>query len=268
RAIEEQVNAEILANEPTDTRLMDIDSALSSGAVALFGEKYGESVRVLRIGTSTELCGGTHVGRTGDIGAFRIISEGGVAAGIRRIEAVAGQTALAWMDRQVDTLDQVADLLRGSRSEVPERLQSVLERNRELEKEVAALRGRLASQAGSDLAGRAVDLGPLKMLAGRVDGVEPKAMREMVDQLKQKLGPSVVVLGTVTPGGKVSLVAGVTKSETDILKAGQLVGFVAGQVGGRGGGRPDMAMAGGQDPERLDAALASVEPWVRERLPS
>ncbi|MFO8152938.1 alanine--tRNA ligase [Thioalkalivibrio sp.] len=267
RAIEEQVNAEILANEATDTRLMDIDSALSSGAVALFGEKYGESVRVLRIGSSTELCGGTHVGRTGDIGVFRIISEGGVAAGIRRIEAVAGQAALAWMDRQVETLDQVADLLRGGRSEVPERLQSVLERNRELEKEVAALRGRLASQTGSDLAGRAVDLGPLKVLAGRVDGVEPKAMREMVDQLKQKLGPSVVVLGTVTSGGKVSLVAGVTKGETAILKAGDLVGFVAGQVGGRGGGRPDMAMAGGQHPEGLDAALASVEPWVRERVP-
>jgi len=268
RSIEAQVNAEILANQATDTRLMDIDSALNSGAVALFGEKYGESVRVLRIGTSTELCGGTHVERTGDIGAFRIVSEGGVAAGIRRIEAVSGAVALAWMDRQVATLDRVADLLRGSRAEVPEKVQSVLERNRELEKEVAALRGRLASQAGSDLAGQAAAVGPLKVLAGRVEAVEPKAMRDMVDQLKQKLGPSVVVLGTVTPEGKVSLVAGVTKDQTSLVKAGDLVGFVAGQVGGRGGGRPDMAMAGGQDPEKLDAALAAVEAWVRERVPS
>ena len=268
RSIEAQVNAEILANQATDTRLMDIDTALNSGAVALFGEKYGEHVRVLRIGTSTELCGGTHVERTGDIGAFRIVSEGGVAAGIRRIEAVAGAVALAWMDRQVDALERIADLLRGSRAEVPEKVQAVLDRNRELEKEVAALRGRLASQAGSDLAGQAAAVGPLKVLAGRVEGVEPKAMRDMVDQLKQKLGPSAVVLGTVTPEGKVSLVAGVTKEETSLVKAGDLVGFVAGLVGGRGGGRPDMAMAGGQDPGKLDEALGAVEAWVRERIPS
>jgi alanyl-tRNA synthetase len=268
RSIEAQVNAEVLANKATDTRLMDIESALSSGAVALFGEKYGERVRVLHIGTATELCGGTHVDRTGDIGPFRIVSEGGVAAGIRRIEAVAGIEALAWIDRQVDTLDRVADLLRGSRAEVPEKVQSVLERNRDLEKELTALRGRLASQAGSDLAERAVDVGPLKVLAGRVEGVEPKAMRDMVDQLKQKLGPSVVVLATVTPEDKVSLVAGVTKNETAHIKAGELVGFIAGQVGGRGGGRPDMAMAGGQDPGMLNEALATVEGWVRERLPS
>ncbi len=268
RSIEAQVNAEILANHATDTRLMDIDTALNSGAVALFGEKYGEHVRVLRIGTSTELCGGTHVERTGDIGAFRIVSEGGVAAGIRRIEAVAGAVALAWMDRQVDALERIADLLRGSRAEVPEKVQAVLDRNRELEKEVAALRGRLASQAGSDLAGQAAAVGPLKVLAGRVEGVEPKAMRDMVDQLKQKLGPSAVVLGTVTPEGKVSLVAGVTKEETSLVKAGDLVGFVAGLVGGRGGGRPDMAMAGGQDPGKLDEALGAVEAWVRERIPS
>jgi alanyl-tRNA synthetase len=268
RSIEAQVNSEILANKATDTRLMDIESALSSGAVALFGEKYGDHVRVLQIGTSTELCGGTHVERTGDIGPFRIVSEGGVAAGIRRIEAVAGTVALAWMDRQVDTLDRVADLLRGSRAEVPEKVHAVLERNRDLEREIGALRGRLASQAGSDLAAHAVDVGPLRVLAGRVDGVEPKAMRDMVDQLKQKLGPSVVVLGTVTPEGKVSLVAGVTKDETSLVKAGDLVGFVAGQVGGRGGGRPDMAMAGGQEPGRLNEALATVEAWVRERLSS
>ena len=267
RSIEAQVNAEILANQPTNTELMDIESALASGAVALFGEKYGERVRVLRIGSSTELCGGTHVDRTGDIGPFRIVSEGGVAAGIRRIEAVAGAVALAWIDRQLAALDRVADAVRVSRSEVAEKVQSLLERNRELEKELAALRGRLASQAGSDLAGRAVTIGPVKVLVGQVDGAEPKALRDMLDQLKQKLGPSVVVLGSVTPEGKVSLVAGVTKDETGLVKAGDLVGFVAAQVGGRGGGRPDMAMAGGQDPTRLGAALASVEGWVRERIP-
>ncbi|TVP79420.1 alanine--tRNA ligase [Thioalkalivibrio sp.] len=266
RSIEAQVNAEILANQATDTRLMDIETALSSGAVALFGEKYGAQVRVLNIGSSTELCGGTHVDRTGDIGAFRIVSEGGVAAGIRRIEAVAGAVALAWMDRQVETLDAVAGLVRGSRSEVPEKVQTLLERNRELEKELSALRGRLASQAGSDLASQAVAVGPLKVLAGEVPGVEPKALRDMVDQLKQKLGAGVVVLGTTTPEGKVSLVAGVTKGEVGLVKAGDLVGFVAAQVGGRGGGRPDMAMAGGQEAEKLQAALASVEDWVRERI--
>jgi len=266
RSIEAQVNAEILANQATDTRLMDIETALSSGAVALFGEKYGAQVRVLNIGSSTELCGGTHVDRTGDIGAFRIVSEGGVAAGIRRIEAVAGAVALAWVDRQIETLDAVAGLVRGSRNEVPEKVQALLERNRELEKELSALRGRLASQAGSDLASQAVEVGPLKVLAGEIPGVEPKALREMVDQLKQKLGAAVVVLGTTTPEGKVSLVAGVTKGEIGLVKAGDLVGFVAAQVGGRGGGRPDMAMAGGQDADKLQAALASVEGWVRERI--
>jgi alanyl-tRNA synthetase len=266
RSIEAQVNAEILANQATDTRLMDIETALSSGAVALFGEKYGAQVRVLNIGSSTELCGGTHVDRTGDIGAFRIVSEGGVAAGIRRIEAVAGAVALAWVDRQIETLDAVAGLVRGSRNEVPEKVQTLLERNRELEKELSALRGRLASQAGSDLASQAVEVGPLKVLAGEIPGVEPKALRDMVDQLKQKLGAAVVVLGTTTPEGKVSLVAGVTKGEIGLVKAGDLVGFVAAQVGGRGGGRPDMAMAGGQDADKLQAALASVEGWVRERI--
>ncbi len=266
RSIEAQVNGEILANRATDTRLMDIETALASGAVALFGEKYGAQVRVLNIGSSTELCGGTHVHRTGDIGAFRIVSEGGVAAGIRRIEAVAGTVALEWMDRQVAALDEVAGLVRGSRNEVAEKVQTLLERNRELEKELAALQGRLASQAGSDLASKAVAIGPLKVLAGEVPGVEPKALRDMVDQLKQKLGAAVVVLGTTTPEGKVSLVAGVTKAETGLVKAGDLVGFVAAQVGGRGGGRPDMAMAGGQEADKLQAALASVEAWVRERI--
>jgi alanyl-tRNA synthetase len=266
RSIEAQVNAEILANQATDTQLMDIESALASGAVALFGEKYGERVRVLRIGSSTELCGGTHVTRTGDIGSFRIVSEGGVAAGVRRIEAVAGTVAQAWVDRQLGALERVAELVRGSRGEAADKVQALLERNRELEKELEALRSRLASQAGTDLASQAVDVGGLKVLAARVDGVEPKALREMVDQLKQKLGDAVVVLGTASPEGKVSLVAGVTKDATQRLKAGDLVGFVAAQVGGKGGGRPDMAMAGGQNPEGLPSALASVEGWVRERI--
>ncbi len=265
--IEAQVNAEILANQPTDTRLMDIESAMASGAVALFGEKYGDQVRVLRIGSSTELCGGTHVARTGDIGLFRIVAEGGIAAGVRRIEAVAGTVALSWVDRHVALLDTVAQQVRGHREEVADKVQALVERTRELEKELSALRSRLASEAGSDLASQAVDLGPLRVLAAPVSGVEPKALREMVDQLKQKLGAAVVVLGTATPDGKVSLVAGVTKAQTQTIKAGELVGFVAAQVGGRGGGRPDMAMAGGQDPDKLNAALASVEAWVRERLP-
>lgn len=266
RDIERQVNDEILANQATDTRLMDIDTALASGAVALFGEKYGSEVRVLNIGTSTELCGGTHVERTGDIGPFRVVSEGGVAAGIRRIEAVAGTVALAWIDRQVGILDDIAGRLRSSRGETPEKVQVLVDRNRDLERELGVLRARLASQAGSDLASQAVDVGPVKVLAAEVPGVEPKSLREMVDQLKQKLGAGVVVLSTVTAEGKVSLVAGVTKTETGLIKAGDLVGFVAGQVGGRGGGRPDMAMAGGQNPDNLAAALASVESWVRERV--
>jgi alanyl-tRNA synthetase len=266
RRIEAQVNAEILANQATDTRLMDIESALASGAVALFGEKYGDRVRVLDIGSSTELCGGTHVARTGDIGSFRIVSEGGVAAGVRRIEAVAGAVAQGWVDRQVDALEHVAELVRSSRGEVLEKVQALVDRSRELDKELGALRSRLAAQAGSDLAARAVDVGPLKVLASQVSEAEPKALREMVDQLKQKLGAAVVVLGAATAEGKVSLVAGVTRDETNLVKAGDLVGFVAAQVGGRGGGRPDMAMAGGQDPEKLGAALESVVTWVRERV--
>ncbi len=265
RAIEAQVNAEILANEATDTRVMDIESAMESGAVALFGEKYGDQVRVLKIGTSVELCGGTHVDRTGDIGLFRITSEGGVAAGIRRIEAVAGEVALRWVDEQIGYLDAIADRLRAGRGEVADKVAQLQERSRELEKQIEQLKGKLASQAGSDLASQAQEVGGVQVLAAKVDGVEPKALRDMVDQLKQKLGKAVVVLGTATGEGKVSLVAGVTKAETGQFKAGDLVGHVAAQVDGKGGGRPDMAMAGGQSPAKLDAALASVADWVRER---
>ncbi|WP_038051192.1 alanine--tRNA ligase [Thioalkalivibrio sp. ALJ1] len=265
RSIEAQVNTEILANEATDTRVMDIESAMESGAVALFGEKYGDQVRVLKIGTSVELCGGTHVNRTGDIGLFRVTSEGGVAAGIRRIEAVAGEVALRWVDQQLGHLDAIADRLRAGRGEAAEKVGQLQERTRELEKQVTQLKGKLASQAGDDLGSQAKDIGGIQVLAAKVEGVEPKALRDMVDQLKQKLGQAVVVLGTSTGEGKVSLVAGVTKAETERFKAGDLVGHVASQVDGKGGGRPDMAMAGGQSPDKLDAALASVEDWVRER---
>ncbi|WP_026331144.1 alanine--tRNA ligase [Thioalkalivibrio sp. ALMg13-2] len=265
RSIEAQVNAEILANEATDTNVMDIDSAMESGAVALFGEKYGDRVRVLKIGTSVELCGGTHVDRTGDIGLFRITSEGGVAAGIRRIEAVAGEVALRWVDQQIGHLDAIADRLRAGRGEAADKVAQLQERTRELEKQVTQLKGKLASQAGDDLGSQAKDVDGIQVLAAKVEGVEPKALRDMVDQLKQKLGKAVVVLGTATGEGKVSLVAGVTKAETGQFKAGDLVGHVATQVDGKGGGRPDMAMAGGQSPDKLDAALASVEAWVRER---
>ncbi|WP_018865273.1 alanine--tRNA ligase [Thioalkalivibrio sp. ARh3] len=265
RSIEAQVNAEILANEATDTRVMDIESAMESGAVALFGEKYGDQVRVLKIGTSVELCGGTHVDRTGDIGLFRITSEGGVAAGIRRIEAVAGEVALRWVDEQLGYLDAIADRLRAGRGEAADKVAQLQERSRELEKQIDQLKGKLASQAGSDLASQAQEVGGVQVLAAKVEGVEPKALRDMVDQLKQKLGQAVVVLGTATGEGKVSLVAGVTKAETERFKAGDLVGHVAAQVDGKGGGRPDMAMAGGQSPDKLEAALASVADWVRER---
>lgn len=266
RALEAQVNREILANVSTETRVMALDEAMASGAVALFGEKYADEVRVLRIGSSMELCGGTHVLRTGDIGPFRIIAEGGVAAGVRRIEAVAGERALGWMEQQLATLDQVAERLRVGRGEVLDKIQGMLERNRELDKELAALRGRLASQAGTALVDQAVTVGELKVLAAALTDTEPKALRDLVDQLKQKLQQAVIVLATVTPDGKVSLVAGVTKAETTRIKAGELVGYVAAQVGGRGGGRPDMAMAGGQNPEALPAALASVTDWVQQKL--
>ncbi len=266
RSIEAQVNAEIVANEATDTRIMDIESAMQSGAVALFGEKYGDQVRVLQIGSSVELCGGTHVERTGDIGLFRIISESGVAAGIRRIEAVAGEVALRWVDQQLGYLDAIAERLRAGRDEAVDKVVHLQERNRDLEKEVSQLKGKLASQVGNDLGAQAKEVGGIKVLAARIDGVEPKALRDMVDQLKQKLGAAVVVLGTPTDEGKVSLVAGVTKAESGRFRAGDLVGHVAAQVDGKGGGRPDMAMAGGQSPEKLDAALASVEGWVRGRI--
>ena len=266
REIEDLVNAEIRANHPVETRLMSLDDALESGAMALFGEKYDQDVRVLRMGEfSVELCGGTHVQRTGDIGLFKITAEAGVAAGIRRIEAVTGARALAWVRDEEAHLDEVAALVKAGRETAADKVGQLIERSRKLEKELETLKGKLASSQGGELADRAVAVDGVQVLAARLDGADAKTLRETVDQLKNKLGSAAVVLAAVS-GDKVSLVAGVTKDRTGQIKAGELVNAVASQVGGKGGGRPDMAQAGGNQPEGLDAALAAVPDWVRERL--
>ncbi len=264
--IEALVNRQIRANDEVETRLMSYDEAVAAGAMALFGEKYGDQVRVLSIGDfSTELCGGTHARRAGDIGLFKIVSEGGIAAGVRRIEAVTGEAALAWVEETEKQLGEIAQLVKGSREDAADRVRQLLERSRKLEKELEQLKGKLASAQGSELAEQAVEVGGIKVLAARLDGADAKTLRETVDQLKNKLGSAAVVLGSAA-GGKVMLVAGVTKDQTGRIKAGELVNFVAGQVGGKGGGRPDMAQAGGSDPGALDGALASVTKWVDEKL--
>ncbi|WP_134082455.1 alanine--tRNA ligase [Thiohalophilus thiocyanatoxydans] len=264
--IEALVNEHIRRNHPVETRVMTPDAALAAGALALFGEKYGEEVRVLRMGEfSMELCGGTHVARTGDIGLFKIVSEGGVAAGVRRIEAMTGQRALQWVEENEAQLDEIAAQFKGAREQLAERVHQTLEQNRQLEKEVERLKTKLASNQGADLAAQAREIDGLQVLAARLDGADPKSLRDTVDQLKNKLGSAAVVLATVSDG-KVALVAGVSKDNTDKLKAGELVNMVAQQVGGKGGGRPDMAQAGGSQPEGLDAALASVPDWVRSQL--
>ena len=265
-AIERQVNDVIRANAPAQARVMCMDEAMDQGAMALFGEKYGESVRVMTIGDfSKELCGGTHVRRAGDIGLFKIIEEAGVAAGVRRLEAVTGERAVAWVEAQERELDEIAAMVKGSRSDATQRVAQLMERSRDLEKEVERLKAKLAAQAGSDLTSQAVEVAGIKVLAARMDEVEAKALRETVDQLKNKLGRAAVVLASVR-GQKVSLVAGVTKAETERLKAGDLVNAVAQQIGGKGGGRADMAQAGGSEPEHLDGALASVPGWVEGQL--
>jgi alanyl-tRNA synthetase len=264
--IETLVNDQIRANAEADIRIMPIDEALAAGAMALFGEKYGEEVRVLRLGDfSTELCGGTHVRRAGDIGVFKIISETGVAAGIRRIEALTGKGALAWIETNERRLDQLAVLLKASPADVDQKVRQVLERNRVLERELAQLKAKLAASAGSDLASQAVEIDGIKVLAARLEGADAKSLRSTLDQLKDKLGSAAIVLATVN-GDKVSLVAGVTRDSTDKINAGELVNVVATQVGGRGGGRPDMAQAGGHNPQALEAALQSVPEWVRAQL--
>ncbi len=263
--IEAIVNAEILANAATQARVMPIDEAQKSGAMMLFGEKYGDEVRVLDIGSSRELCGGTHVARTGDIGLFKIVAESGVAAGIRRVEAVTGDNALAYIGETEKQLGQVAALLKAAPAEVPARVGSLMDQLRALEKEITALKSRLASAQGDELLARAVDVKGLKVLAARLDGADAKALRETLDQLKNKLGSAAIVLAAVD-GGKVQLAAGVTADRTGQVKAGELVNFVAQQVGGKGGGKPDLAMAGGTDAAALPQALASVAGWVGERL--
>ena len=264
-AIEALVNAEILANAGTQSRLMDIESAKKTGAMMLFGEKYGEVVRVLDIGSTTELCGGTHVQRTGDIGLFKVVSEGGVAAGVRRIEAVTGEGALAYLQNLEATVTQVAGTVKAPVAEVHERIKGMLEHVRQLEKEITALKGKLASSQGDELVQQAVDVKGVRLLAVRLDGADAKTLRESMDKLKDKLKSAVILLATVD-GPKVQLAAGVTADLVGKVRAGELVNFVASQVGGKGGGKADMAMAGGTDPAGLAAALASVQGWVSERL--
>jgi len=263
--IEARVNAEILANAQTDARVMDLESAQKTGAMMLFGEKYGESVRVLDIGSSRELCGGTHVQRTGDIGLFTITAEGGVASGVRRIEAVTGMNALAYVQAMETTLGGVAGSLKVTPNEVPARVTAVLEQVRELEKELTALKGKLASVQGDELMGQAVDVNGVKVLAARLEGADTKTLRDTMDKLKDKLKAAVIVLAAVD-GDKVQIAAGVTADSVGKVKAGELVNFIAAQVGGKGGGKADMAMAGGTDASKLPAALASVLGWVSAKL--
>jgi len=246
---------------------MPYDAAVQSGAIALFGEKYDDEVRVLRLGEfSTELCGGTHVARVGDIGLFKIISEGAVGAGIRRIEAMTGQGALDWVSQSEQRMRDIAALVRAGRDEVEDKVRQLIERSRKLEKELTALKAKLASGQGSDLSSTAVQVGDIKVVATRMDGADASALREAVDQLKQKLRSAAIVLASVQAPDKVVLIAGVTGDQTMRLQAGELVNVVAQRIGGRGGGRPDMAQAGGSNPSELDAALASVKTWVEAKL--
>ncbi|HBR1558182.1 TPA: alanine--tRNA ligase [Klebsiella quasipneumoniae subsp. quasipneumoniae] len=266
RAVEDLVNTQIRRNLAIETNIMDIDAARASGAMALFGEKYDDRVRVLQMGDfSTELCGGTHAARTGDIGLFRITSESGTAAGVRRIEAVTGEGAIAMLHAQSDQLSDIAQLLKGDSHNLGEKVRAALERTRQLEKELQQLKEQAAAQESANLSSKAEEINGVKLLVSELAGVEPKMLRTMVDDLKNQLGSTVVVLATVADG-KVSLIAGVSKDVTDRVKAGELVGMVAQQVGGKGGGRPDMAQAGGTDASALPAALASVKGWVSAKL--
>jgi alanyl-tRNA synthetase len=259
-AIEAKVNQEIWANPATQARVMDIESAQKTGAMMLFGEKYGETVRVLDIGSSRELCGGVHVHRTGDIGLFKVVAESGVAAGVRRIEAVTGGNALAYLQSL-----EAAGSLKASPSELNSRIAQVLDQVKTLEKEMAALKGKLASSQGDELMTQAIDVKGVKVLAALLPGADAKTLRDTMDKLKDKLKTAAIVLAAVD-GNKVQLAAGVTADTTGKVKAGELVNFVAQQVGGKGGGKPDMAMAGGTDATNLHAALTSVQVWVTERL--
>jgi len=245
--------------------VMDIESAQKTGAMMLFGEKYGDEVRVLDIGTSRELCGGTHVSRTGDIGLFKITSESGVAAGVRRVEATTGEGALKLINAQQSLIAQLASELKAPQGEVAAKVGQLAEYAKSLEKELARLKSKLASSQGDDLATQAIEIAGVKVLAATLDGADANALRETMDKLKDKLKSAAIVLASVNDG-KVSLAAGVTADLISKVKAGELVNFVAGQVGGKGGGKPDMAMAGGTDASNLPKALASVENWIKEKL--
>ncbi len=266
QSIERMVNEQIRHNLKAAAEEMAIDEAKAKGAMALFGEKYGDQVRVVSMGGfSIELCGGVHVERTGDIGFFKIISEGGIASGVRRIEAMTGVAAVEWAEQQEQQIDRLASLLKGSRDDLESKVQQLMDKLKSQDKELNQLKSKLATQTGRDLTTEAVDVAGLKVLAVKLDGIDSKALRDTMDKLKDKLGSSAIVLATVD-GSKVSICAGVSKDQIQRLKAGDLVNMVASQVGGKGGGRPDMAMAGGNQPENLDQALASVASWVSEQL--
>ncbi|ELY3811934.1 alanine--tRNA ligase [Cronobacter sakazakii] len=266
RKVEDLVNAQIRRNLPIETNVMDLEAAKAKGAMALFGEKYEDRVRVLSMGDfSTELCGGIHASRTGDIGLFRIVSESGTAAGVRRIEAVTGEGALSLVHAQNDRLNELSHLLKSDSQTLNDKVRAMVERTRQLEKELQQLKEQQAAQESANLSSKAMDINGVKLLVSELAGVEPKMLRTMVDDLKNQLGSSVIVLATVAEG-KVSLIAGVSKDVTDRVKAGELVGMIAQQVGGKGGGRPDMAQAGGTDAAALPAALGSVESWVTAKL--
>jgi alanyl-tRNA synthetase len=265
-AIERQVNEEIMRNLETTDVQMPLEEAKKAGAMALFGEKYDDVVRVVSMGGySTELCGGTHVKRSGDIGFFKIVAESGVAAGVRRIEAVTGSGAVAWAEQRESQIDAIADALKISRDEVDDKVRQLVERLREQEKTVAQLKARIASQAGTDLTAQAEDINGVKVLTAKLDGADSKALRDTMDQLKNKLGSAAIVLVS-EDDGKVRVVAGVTKDKTSVIKAGELVNIAAVEVGGKGGGRPDMAQAGGSQPENIGKALSAAKAWLQKKL--
>ncbi|MEO5565557.1 MAG: DHHA1 domain-containing protein, partial [Luteimonas sp.] len=264
--VERRVNAEVRANHAAETRQMGMQEALEFGALALFGEKYGDRVRVLRMGdTSTELCGGTHVSRTGDIGLFKIVSESGVSAGVRRIEAVSGQGALDHVAAEEQRLQEAAHLLGGNSGDVGDKLRGLLDRQKKLERELDALKAKTASGATADLAAQAVDVAGVRVLAARLENFDSKALRDAVDRLKQQLGDAVVILAG-TSDGKAALVAGVSGAASGKVKAGDLLATVAARINGKGGGRPDLAQGGGDDGPALEAALADVAQWVAQRM--
>jgi alanyl-tRNA synthetase len=266
QAVERLVNQQIRNNLSRETELMQIDDAKEKGAMALFGEKYDDEVRVVTLGDfSTELCGGVHVERTGDIGFVKIVSESGIAAGVRRIEAVSGEGALAYTENQSSSLSMVATLVKSDIANMPGKVEQLISRGKQLEKEIQNLKQQLAAQAGSDLISKAVDVNGVKILIADLDGAESKALRGMMDELKNKIGSGIILLGTAADG-KVGLIAGVTKDLTGQVKAGDLVNAAAQHVGGKGGGRPDMAQAGGSQPENLSLALDSAKTWLIDKL--